>query len=380
MPPPSPSERGRREGPVAFLFLGETLLVPHLYPIVEALATLRPTMRIDLWTGSSTTEAMLRARLPSCTGTTVRVRRAPGFRDGGDRRRGGPLAKPAMLARLVPHLARVPVAICAEQTSLWVPALLPVRTRFIKTSHGAGSMSARDDPRRRTAWRMLVPSERERWTYLNRGFHPEQVVATGYVKASFARAIAEPQRLFADDRPVILYTPHWQRHRSSWWDWGREIVAVLAGQDRFNVILAPHQRLAECEPSVRDILAGVAGLSHVHVDLDSFALVDGSYTAAADIYLGDTSSQVVEFLAAPRPCVFLNNRAIDWRATDDHGFWECGDVVDDLGQLQAAIEHAAERHAHYLAAQQAFAASSLGDTSAEAPVRAAREILAALER
>ena len=34
---------------VAFLFLGETLLIPHLYPIVEALVAVAPDLPIDLW-------------------------------------------------------------------------------------------------------------------------------------------------------------------------------------------------------------------------------------------------------------------------------------------------------------------------------------------
>src|SRR3546814_2958571 len=33
--------------PVAFLFLGETLLIPHLYPIVEALAEAVPDLPIE---------------------------------------------------------------------------------------------------------------------------------------------------------------------------------------------------------------------------------------------------------------------------------------------------------------------------------------------
>ena len=40
-----------------------------------------------------------------------------------------------------------------------------------------------------------------------------------------------------------------------------------------------------------------------------------AYTQRADIYLGDVSSQVYEFLLNPRPCVFLNPRRFDWRET-----------------------------------------------------------------
>jgi hypothetical protein len=367
----------------AFLFLGETLLIPHLYPVVEALASMAPDLSIDLWVATSVHESLLTGwlRETGLIGGRVTVRRIPGFRDYPDLARGEnpPLPpKIPMLVRLLPHLLGARVVVCAEQTSLWLPRALPfLPMRFVKTSHGVGSMSARDDARRRAAYRMLVPSELERSTYLARGFPDDRVIATGYVKSAF-RALAERRRLFADDRPVIVYAPHWQQRRSSWWAWGREIVAMLAGQDRWNVILAPHQRLVEKDPAVREVLDAVAGLPHVHVDLDSFAMVDGSYMAAADLYLGDTSSQVIEYLIDPRPCLFLNPDWIDWRATDDHGFWACGEVIDVLAELPAAIERAASLHAGYASVQRELASAALGTIGPDAPRAAAAAILAAL--
>ncbi|WP_141243912.1 hypothetical protein [Sphingomonas lenta] len=357
---------------MAFLFLGETLLIPHLFPIVEALAELAPDVRQDLWVSTATTEALLAGWLGQDR-SNIRIRRAPGFRPGPELP-----AKLPMLARLAPRLLRTPVAVCAEQTSLWLPRVLPMRTRFVKTSHGVGSMSARDDPRRRAAWRMLVPSEAERRTYLDRGFAPDRVAATGYVKASFRqRTHARPP--FADDRPVLLYTPHWQRYRSSWWEWGREVVARLVAAGRWNLILAPHQRLVERAPDLRRVLAEVAHLPHVHADIDSFACVDGSYTAAADIYLGDTSSQVIEFLQRPRPAVFLNPRQVRWEEDPSYAQWRCGEVVDALDDLLPALGRAAERHAEYAAVQARFAAEQLGPLDGRAPERVAGHILEALD-
>lgn len=351
--------------PVAFLFLGETLLVPHLAPILEAVAVARPSLPVDAWVRSEDIEAMLAHPLPG----NVRVRRAPGY--------GRDWPKLATLCALGPTLAQSKVAVCAEQTSLWLPRLVPLRTRFIKTSHGVGSMSARDDRRRRAAWRMLVPSELERESYLTRGYPPQQVIATGYVKASYAAR--DPAAPFPARKPIILYTPHWQRHRSSWWDWGRDIVRHLAEQDAFNVILAPHERLNERDPGVREVLSKVSNLPHVHIDLDSVRRVDGSYLKAAHIYLGDTSSQVVEFLARPRPCVFLNPQRLRWRETDDHEFWTCGDVLDTLADLGPALAAAEERHDRYVTIQRDFAARSLGDVSGAAPGKAAALIFQALD-
>jgi hypothetical protein len=70
-------------------------------------------------------------------------------------------------------------------------------------------------------------------------------------------------------------------------------------------------------------------------------------------------SQIVEYLIRPRPCVFLDPDAIDWRSTDDHEFWACGEVVTDLGNLLPALGGAIVRHPEFARVQQAFADRAL---------------------
>jgi hypothetical protein len=362
---------------VAFLFLGETLLIPHLYPIVEALAAAEPDLPIELWVSTSVHETLLRgwiAGLPS-----VGLRRAPGFRtvDAGEGRNPALPAKLPMLVRLLPYLARTPVVVCAEQTSLWLPAVVPLKTRFIDTFHGAGSMMARGHWRRRAGWRTLVAAERDRRALIAGGDNPERIATTGYVKAAF-RQRTPATALFADTKPVILYTPHWQAHRSSWWRWGPEVVERVLADGRYNLIFAPHQRLGERAPEVRSFAAGMAERPGVRVDLDSFAMVDGSYTAAADVYLGDTSSQVVEFMIRPRPCVFLNALAADWRDDESYAMWRAGEVVETLDALIPALERAPAAHESFSAFQLVFGANALGDIDGCAPARAAAQVIAAL--
>jgi hypothetical protein len=365
---------------VAFLFLGETLLIPHLYPIVEALAEMAPDLAIDVWVSTSVHEGLIARWLGQERGK-IRIRRAPGFRDHPELIHGEnpPLpAKIPMLARSLPHLLGASVVVCAEQTSLWLPAALPfLRMRFVITAHGAGSINDRVDRRRDAAWLQLLPSRFEADEMARCGQDAARTIVTGYVKAAF-RHQTPARQLFADDRPIVVYAPHWQKRRSSWWAWGREIVEMLAAQDRWNVILAPHQRLIEKNPAIRDVLGAVAHLPHVHVDLDSFAMVDGSYMAAADVYLGDTSSQVVEYLMTPRPCIFLDAQGIDWRATDDHDFWECGPVLTRLADLPAALDSAFAAQPGFDAIQRDFAAKALGDVGPDVARRAAAAVLGAI--
>ncbi|MGP7796604.1 hypothetical protein [Sphingomonas sp. CLY1604] len=365
---------------VAFLFLGETLLIPHLYPVLEALAGTGavPAVTIDVWVATSMHEALVRGWLGDRA--NVRFRRAPGYRDLGawEAGRNPPLPpKLPLLARLAPRLWGTRVVVSAEQTSLWIPTVLPTRTRFVNILHGAGSMMNRDDRRRRAAALTIVAAERERAALAAHGVARDRTVAVGYIKAGF-RQRTHRDLAFAEGRPVLLYAPHWQRHRSSWWDWGEEAVRAILASGRWNLIFAPHQRLAEKAPEVRAFAASIAGRGDVHVDLDSFAMVDGSYTAAADLYLGDTSSQVVEFLMRPRPCVFLDPRGVAWDGDASYAMWRAGEVVTDRAALLPALERAGRDHAGYLAAQRAFAAQSLGDVSGVAPARAAAAILGVL--
>jgi hypothetical protein len=366
--------------PVAFLFLGETRLIPHLYPIVEALAAAAPDLPIDLWISTSVHEELL-GRWTAALGANVRLRRAPGFRalPGYEDGRNPPLPrKLPMLARLAPKLARTRVVVCAEQTSLWLPALLPLRTRFIKVPHGAGTLMKRNDRRRRAAWRTLVPSDRERAALAEVGVDPARIAVTGYAKAEFAHR-TPPAQLFAERRPILLYNPHWQQHRSSWWRWGPEVVRRIVAEDRFNLIFAPHQRLVERADDVASLCEELASNYYVHCDFTSFSTVDGSYTAAADLYLGDTSSQVMEFLVRPRPAVFLDAQGKDWRGDPAYDMWRAGELVTDLDALLPALDRAAAEHPAYLDVQRSLATELLGPLDGKSSARAAQAILGTLD-
>ena len=156
------------------------------------------------------------------------------------------------------------------------------------------------------------------------------------------------------------------------------MVRRIVADGRYNLIFAPHQRLIERAPEVADLMREIGDLAHVHCDIDGFAMVDGSYTGVADVYLGDTSSQVIEFLMRPRPCVFLNAGGVAWEGDPNYAMWACGEVVDDVADMVAAVERAALVHGEYAAVQAEFAARSLGAVEGGA-ARAAGEIVRLLQ-
>jgi hypothetical protein len=95
--------------------------------------------------------------------------------------------------------------------------------------------------------------------------------------------------------------------------------------------------------------------------------MDMSYTDAADIYLGDVSSQVYEFIERPRPCIFLNPRRIDWSRDPAYAHWRLGQVVTNVAELGHALVAAGKLQSQYAAEQaQAFsyACDDCGDKSA----------------
>jgi CDP-glycerol glycerophosphotransferase (TagB/SpsB family) len=239
------------------------------------------------------------------------------------------------------------------------------------------------DPRDRHFDFVLVAGEKSERRLLDAGtIRPGRYAVNGYVKLDLMpklQAAREP--LFANDRPTILYAPHFRRELSSWDRFGRAIIDWFAGQDRYNLIVAPHIRLfAEASDADRAAIEGLAVPGKIAIDLASDRLFDMSYTSGADIYLGDVSSQVYEFLATPRPCIFLNAHGVDWRGDPDYLFWTLGDVIDDLAGLADALEQAPSRHPLYVDAQRERLAESFGGDAAGAARRGAEAILGFLAK
>ena len=103
-----------------------------------------------------------------------------------------------------------------------------------------------------------------------------------------------------------------------------------------------------------------------------------SYTRAADLYVGDVSSQIHEYLVTPKPCLFLDAHGVNWRGNPDYAMWGFGEVCASVDGAMAAIGTAATRHGEFAEIQRAAVADALGDTGAQAPHLAAQWIMARL--
>ena len=257
--------------------------------------------------------------------------------------------------------------------------------RMIRVRHGAGDRDGVFDERLRAFDFMLLPGQK----YVDRlrglGLLPEGDYAlAGYPKFEVIQGFNRPvPRLFKNDRPVVLYNPHFDATQSSWQTMGLQVLDFFATHPEYNLIFAPHLVLFK-----RRLRHGAflprryRRVANIHVDLGSSALVDMSYLRAADIYLGDVSSQVYEFILQPRPCIFLNAHAVDWTDHPAYAHWHLGQVVDRVEpDLHLALQQAGEAQERYRSRQeQALAYTFHTEPGVSAAALGARAIAAFLAR
>jgi hypothetical protein len=363
-----------------FLFIGEPHQAYHALPIAAEMQRLFPAVTVECAFAA-----------PEHLAAVERVKAAyPGFdpavrvlRFGALSRllRATGIARHPRLSLLVESLGWLrgfDAIIVPERTTTAIRHLLPRGTRLIFTPHGAGDRAIMLDPRDRFFDFVLVAGDKSERRLLDAGtIRPGHYAVNGYVKMDLMQRLPPARaELFGNERPTIVYVPHFRRALSSWDRFGRALIDWAAGQDRCNLIVAPHVRLfADASAAERAAVEALAVPGKLLIDLGSDRLFDMSYTNAADIYVGDVSSQVYEFLVRPRPCLFLDAHHADWRDNPDYRFWTLGDVVDDIAAFPAALDAAPARHALYAAAQRAAVAESVGGDPVGAAERGARAII-----
>jgi hypothetical protein len=173
---------------------------------------------------------------------------------------------------------------------------------------------------------------------------------------------------------VVLYSPHFHRQQSSWRSLGRQILSFFAESDVYNLIFAPHARLFKQRMYHDGIdIDEFRNLANILVDTGSEQSFDMSYTRAADIYLGDVSSQVYEFIYhRRRPCVFLNPNGLD---KTQMNFWLFGPVIEEIGDLEAAISDAKQKLEQvYQAEQDHFLETAFSSANKPPSLRGAEAI------
>lgn len=277
--------------------------------------------------------------------------------------------------------------VVAEKTSLVLKTRYGLdRLKIVHTRHGAGDRAIGFDKASAGFDHILCSGAkiRDRLT-TEAQIDPAKISVVGYPKFDLRPTDDVVHPLLDDGRPVVLYNPHVSPHLSSWYKSGRAVLDWFALHDDYNLIFAPHVMLFE-----RPFVVSIDRLRidrpghieerflrapNIHIDLGSRASTTMAYTDRADIYLGDVSSQVYEFLRRPRPCAFLNAHAIDWAGDANFAHWRTGPVIEEAGDLGPALDAARALHASvYRPIQEELFAYSFDLTDEPSSDRAARAL------
>lgn len=280
------------------------------------------------------------------------------------------------------ELDRYDAIFAVESTAASVRSFGVTSPKLIYTPHGCGDRARGFLPRIAGFDFVLVAGSKTAGRMLRENLiRPGDYAITGLVKLETSEKLrqANPPQ-FAAPRPTVLYNAHKARGLTSWPHFIEPMLKQFGQQGEFNLIVAPHVKLFRRRSQrVRARWESRSG-AHVLIDTGSDRSLDMTYTTAADIYVGDVSSQVYEFLSVPRPCVFLNAYGVNWRGDPNFAHWQLGDVVDDPEELMPAIRAATARHHLYRARQEELAEASLGDRDAGSARRGADAIISFLKR
>lgn len=258
--------------------------------------------------------------------------------------------------------------------------LLSPRPQMIYVNHGIGGRAASYSDKYLGFDFVLVAGRNDEQRLLaDRRIRPGHYAVTGYPKFDAARRLSQGSAsLFGNGKPTVLFNPHSKRTLRSWERFALPLIEHAARTGEFNLIVAPHAKLfGRRTQSERQRWESLAAPGRVIVDLGSERSLDMTYALAADIYAGDVSSQVYEFLAEPKPCIFLNAHDIDWERDADFANWMLGDVVETPTEAIEAIRHASDRHQIY-AQRQRQRMAAVVDPSPGAAKRGADAILSYL--
>lgn len=372
---------------LAFLFIGGMHQALHIAPLALALAR-RENVRVTAYVSPDDAEALGRMfeRLDPQTAPSIRIvplhlpRWARTIRRilGGERG-----IKPLEILGARKDLLRHDALIVAERTSTLLKQLPGKRPVMIHFPHGAGDRAKGFEPRIKLFDYVLVPGPLNYQRMIAEGLATaENCTAVGSIKLAVLTGpdAPEPKSPFPDARPIVLYNPHFDTRLSSW-PMAKQIIDRIVADGRFNLLVAPHARLyQQMSDAEKQQWLTYPPAPNLVFDFDSPKLGDMSYTRLADIYLGDVSSQVYEFLHRPRPCVFVNAHGVSWQGNQDYQMWTLGDVAHTPDEVVSALGRAFERHAHYRPLQQAETDGRLGPIDAGVPDHAANAVLSALDR
>jgi len=363
---------------VCFLYIAQTHQILHSLPIAVALARGWPGIEVEI---AATTQEHLdyaRQLLEALGGAPIASRLLPpAWLRRVRLKEASTPPKALMLAANAMALGKMDAIVTPERTTALLRKFGVRKSMLVYTQHGAGDRGGVFEPRLRLFDLVMAAGPKQRDRMVEGGWvKPENCAMVGYPKFDIIDALpGSLMPVFPDAKPIVVYNPHFHATLGSWPRFGVKVLEQFAADDRFNLIFAPHIRLFDgASPAMLDSLTPFRNHPRIHIDLGGPAAIDMTYTRAADIYLGDVSSQVYEFLRTPKPCLFLNPGQVAWQGDESFHHWQYGPVLTSVDHLTDAVEAARLGHGDYVDIQKSGFAESFDLTATPSSERAARAI------
>ena len=348
---------------IAFLFIAEAYQCYHGASVAFELMK-RDGMIVDIFYNDPKSPHHLdRIRVAENVGPVKYIRLARGIRARLiQKMKIFGYAKNAVMSDNRKLLNEYDAIVSVEDTAEYLASRNDMKPVFIYLPHGAGDRAVSVKKTIAEFDLVLVHGPKTEERFLQMGLmQPEHYAVTGYIKLELAKKLVETApALFNNSRKTVLYNPHKARGLQSYKKFIEPMIAQFSDQSEYNLIVAPHVKMFDRKSEQKRELWRKRSTPAIMFDPGSDRSVDNSYTLVADIYIGDVSSQVYEFIAQPRPCIFLNAHGHDWRDDPNFLHWHLGEVIDDPNEIIDAVKRAYDVFPKYLPLQQELAAKTLG--------------------
>ena len=360
--------------------------IPHTIQIAAALAA--EGVDVEILTSSLEQRAVASAMLPATAAVRFTTLEVGSVSRVADRmlHHVAPFRRIAILRENLSAFARLDALVAPETTSTLLKTKFGLSSlKLIYVPHGAGDGAAGFQAATKNFDLVLLSGHKVRDRMLSLGLITQDGHAiVGYPKFDTVDLAARP-RYFDNDKPTVLYNPHFNPLLSSWYTVGEKVLDWFAAQDELNLIFAPHvmlfkrrlhtsiiHRSSRFRPNVPARFLDHPGIL---IDKGSRRSIDMSYVQAADIYLGDVSSQIYEWIQRPRPAIFFNTHMPQWQRAADYRHWALGNVIKGVDAMPSAIARALANPDVYSSRQQIADTETFSRTDKPAGTRAAEAVL-----
>jgi len=274
---------------------------------------------------------------------------------------------------------------CIVTTSHGTPKMLDknniTKPILIYQYHGCGDRKYGFDPGFKRFNFMLLPG-----IYHQNRLIEENIIAkektfiVGWPKFDYSLKInPNGKKFFDNNNPVILYTPHWEPQLTSFKLYSVFLLKFFKENLNYNFIFAPHVLIKHWKThyGYRTDFSEFES-KNIIIDFGSDFSTDGTYLNNSDMYIGDVSSMVYEFIAfKQRPCLFLNAHNIAWKGNVDYRFWDYGPVVESFDEFEMKFKSALKDE-KFIEIQQTRIKEYFDLNETGSSLRAAKEIASVL--